>query len=90
MELKDIIFTESYPKIDLHGLDREIARVEVLDFIRDNKKLKNEIVVIVHGIGSGILRKTVHDTLEKNKNVEEYKTFYSNNGMTVVKIKLEK
>ena len=88
MELKDVIFIDSYPKKDLHGLDRETARVEVNDCIRDNKKLKNEIVVIIHGIGSGILRKETHETLRKNKNVIEFKTFYNNLGTTIVKIKI--
>ena len=82
MELKDVIFIDNFPKIDLHGLDR----VEINDFIRDNIKLKNDIVVIIHGIGSGIIRKTTHETLKKNKNVIEFKTFYNNNGSTIVKI----
>lgn len=88
MELKDVIFIDNYPKLDLHGFDRETARVETNDFILGNKKLKNEIFVIIHGIGSGIIRKTVHETLKKNKNVIEYKTFYNNNGSTIVKIKI--
>jgi len=88
MELKDVIFIDNYPKLDLHGFDRETARVETNDFILDNKKLKNEIFVIIHGIGSDIIRKTVHETLKKNKNVIEYKTFYNNNGSTIVKIKI--
>lgn len=88
MELKDVIFIDNYPKKDLHGLDRETARVEVNDFIKDNIKLKNEIIVIIHGIGSGILRKETHETLKKNKNVIEYKTFYNNLGTTIVKIKI--
>lgn len=88
MELKDIIFIENFPKIDLHGLDRDTARVLVTDFIKDNIKQKQEIIVIIHGIGSGILRKTVHETLKKNKNVLDFKTFYSNNGSTIVKIKI--
>lgn len=88
MELKDVIFIDSYPKIDLHGLDRETARVYVNDFINDNIKLKNEVIVIIHGIGSGILRKTVHETLKNNKKVIEFKTFYNNNGETIVKIKI--
>ncbi len=88
MELKDIIFIENFPKIDLHGLDRDTARVLVTDFIKDNIKQKQEIIVIIHGIGTGILRKTVHETLKKNKNVLDFKTFYSNNGSTIVKIKI--
>ena len=88
MELKEVIFTEGFPKLDLHGLDRETARVEIEDFIRDNKKLKNDIIVIIHGIGSGIIRNATHETLRKNKSVIEYKTLYNNNGSTIVKIKI--
>lgn len=88
MELKEIIFTEALPKIDLHGLDRDTARVYANDFIKDNIKLKNEIIVIIHGIGSGILKEEVHKTLSKNKSVIEYKTLYNNNGSTIVKIKI--
>lgn len=89
MEIKEIIFTESLPKIDLHGLDRDTARVYVNDFIKENLKLKNEIFIIVHGIGNGILRQEVHKTLSKNKLVQEYKTLYNNNGSTIVKINIK-
>lgn len=88
MELKDVIFVDSYPKIDLHGLDRDTARVLVMDFIRDNIKMKNDIIVIIHGIGNGILKNTVHETLKNDKRVLEYKTLYNNNGSTIVKIKI--
>lgn len=88
MELKEIIFIDNLPKLDLHGVDRETARVLVNDFIKDNIKMKNEIVVIIHGIGTGIIRKTVNETLRKNKNVTEYKSFYNNLGSTIVKIKI--
>ena len=90
MELKDVIFTENLPKIDLHGYDRETARVAVNDFVNDNIKLKNEIFTIIHGKGNGILRRTVSETLTKNKKVVEHKTLYNNQGTTLVKIKLEK
>ena len=56
MEFNDIIFTNSLPSIDLHGLDRDTARIKVLEFINDNKYMKNAIICIVHGIGSGILK----------------------------------
>lgn len=89
MEIKEIIFTESLPKVDLHGLDRDTARVYVNDFIKENQKLKNEIFIIVHGIGNGILRQEVHKTLSKNKLVQEFKTLYNNNGSTIVKINIK-
>lgn len=88
-KLSDIVFLDSYPSIDLHGLDRDSARVATNDFINDNYKMGNEIFVIVHGIGTGILRKEVCNTLEKNKKVLEYKTDYFNNGCTIVRIKIE-
>ena len=90
MSLDNVIFIEQYPKIDLHGYDRETARVAINDFIRDNYKLKQDIFVIIHGIGSGILRKTTNDTLKQNKKVIEFKTFYYNQGCTLVRIDLEK
>jgi len=68
-KLNDIVFINSYPSLDLHGFDRETARVAIDDFIKDNQKMGNEIIVIVHGIGSGILQKQTHKTLKNNKNV---------------------
>lgn len=88
MELNEVIFIENLPKLDLHGIDRETARVLVNDFIKDNIKMKNEIIVIIHGIGTGIIRKTTNETLRRNKNVLDYKSFYNNLGSTIVKIKI--
>ena len=85
--LDDVIFIESLPTIDLHGLDRDTARVLVTSFIKDNLVLKNKIICIVHGIGSGIIKNEVHNTLKKNKYVEDFKLFYNNIGSTVVKLK---
>lgn len=90
MEIEDIIFIDNLPKLDLHGYDRETARVAVNDFVKDNKKLKQKFINIVHGIGSGILKNSVHEQLRKNKDVLDYKTFYYNQGCTIVKIKFDK
>lgn len=87
MELKEVIFVNDLPSIDLHGLDRDTARVKVLEFINDNKIMKNEIISIVHGIGSGIIKQEVHNTLKRCKNVLDYKLFYNNTGCTIVKLK---
>ena len=73
-------------KLDLHGYDRDIARILINEFILDNYKLKNNKVVIIHGIGSGILRKTTHLVLSKNKYVNSYKLDNFNIGMTVVEL----
>lgn len=82
------IFINTYPKIDLHGYDRDSARMAVNDFILENVILKNEKIVIIHGIGSGIVKKSVHDTLKINKNVVEYKTDNFNSGCTIVSLRI--
>ena len=74
------------PQLDLHGIDRDYARILINDFIRDNYVLQIEKVIIIHGIGTGITRKTTQETLKKNKLVVDYKIDNFNPGMTVVKI----
>ena len=69
MEIDEVIFTENLPKLDLHGYDRDSARIEINDFIEDNYRMGIELLLIVHGIGTGIIRQTTIDTLNKNKKV---------------------
>ncbi len=88
MKLTNLMFIDRFPKLDLHGFDRDSARVAINDFIHDNVKMGNEIIVIVHGLGSGIIRSTTWETLKQNKNVLEYKSDYTNRGCTVVQIKI--
>lgn len=87
--LNDVIFYETLPRLDLHGFDSETARVAINDFINDNKKMKQEIFVILHGNGSGILQKTTDQVLRKNKNVVEFKRTIGNTGCTLVRIKFD-
>lgn len=72
------------PTLDLHGLDRDYAEILVNDFIRDQVKLKKEKIIIVHGNGTGIIKKTVQEVLKKNKMVKEFKIDHFNSGMTIV------
>lgn len=88
MTLDNILFPDSLPTLDLHGYDRESARVAILDFVRDNKKMKNPFILIVHGIGSGILKRATMDTLRICKSVIDFKILNGNNGCTVVQIKV--
>ena len=78
---------ERYPHIDLHGYDRDSARVATNDFVEENIIMGNDTIVIVHGKGSGIVKNEVHETLKNNKNVIEYHTDNFNDGCTVVKLK---
>ena len=88
MNLENVIFTNNLPTIDLHGFDREYANLKINEFIADNKKMGNDIVVIIHGIGSGILKKQTDITWRNNKDVLDFKLFYKNVGMTLVKINI--
>ncbi len=75
------------PKLDLHGYERDYAKMLIEEFIKDNYKMKNYEVLIVHGNGTGVLRKTTQETLRKNKNIKNYKLDNFNTGCTIVKIK---
>ena len=86
--MKTDIFLNRYPHVDLHGLDMDSARMVTNDFVLENVFLKNEMIVIIHGIGTGIVKKEVHEALRVNKNVLEYKTDNFNSGCTVVKLKV--
>ena len=86
--MKTDIFLNRYPSVDLHGLDRDSARMVTNDFVSENLFLKNEMIVIIHGIGTGIVKKEVHEALRVNKNVIEYKIDNFNSGCTIVKLKI--
>lgn len=86
-KLNDLIFIDSLPTLDLHGYDRDSARVACTDFIYDNLKMGNHYIVIIHGIGEGILKEEVTNTLKNNNNVLEYKLWNYNRGCTVAYIK---
>ncbi len=90
MSLSNIVFPGSLPSLDLHGFDRESARVAVNDFIKESLKLQREHVLIIHGRGTGILRQMVHQTLRENRMVEEFQLDFFNPGSTIVKIRLPK
>jgi len=82
------IFLERYPKIDLHGDDRDTAKMKTNDFVMENIILKNEMIVIIHGKGSGIVKNACHEALRSNKYVIEFKTDNFNDGCTLVKLKI--
>lgn len=90
MNLNEILFLDRFPKLDLHGYDRETARVAINDFIRDNLNMKNEICLIIHGIGSGVLLKTTQETLRNNPHILQYRLDYFNPGCTIVQVRFDK
>lgn len=74
------------PTLDLHGADRDYARIQINDFIRDNYQQKIEKVIIIHGNGTGIIKKTTQETLKKNTLVKDFKIDNFNTGMTIITI----
>ena len=86
--MKKIIdpFIDFLPSIDLHGMDRDTALFKTKEFIDDNIKMKKYDLIIIHGKGTGILRRSVHEYLKHDKRVIEYKIDNFNDGETIVKI----
>lgn len=83
----DKVLDKYLPKLDLHGLDRDYARILVREFIEDNHKIGAYTIEIIHGRGKGILRKAVHEELKINKLVKSYKIDNFNDGCTIVVLK---
>lgn len=81
------IFLKNLPTIDLHGYDRESARVATNDFVEENIILKKDKIVIIHGKGMGIVKNSVHDALKNRKDVEKYYIDINNDGCTIVHLR---
>ena len=80
-------FINILPQIDLHGEKADIARVLVTNFVNENFFLGKEKIVVIHGKGTGTLKKVVHDTLKENKYASKYSTYGSNDGITIFTLK---
>lgn len=89
MKYYEDIFLKNLPTIDLHGYDMESARVATDIFVNDNLTLKNPKIVIIHGRGKGLVKKSVHETLSKNKHVKAYMTDNLNDGCTIVHLNID-
>lgn len=70
------------PELDLRG-ERVDAALSKLDQYLDQALLANyKKVTIIHGHGTGAVRKAVHKSLKKNSRVKSYKTAPANQGGT--------
>lgn len=81
------IFLNMLPVLDLHGYTKDEARVATNDFILENKLQGKYEVIIIHGIGKGIVKNSVKQTLDKNNLVLKHNIMSRNIGCTIVKIK---
>ena len=61
------------PEVDLRGMD-SVEAICVMDRYLDEAMRSNlKQVRIIHGKGTGVLRKAVHDSLKRNKYVKKYR-----------------
>ncbi len=75
------------PSLDLHGMDRYYAEMMILEFISDQQKMKNKEFILIHGIGSGVLRRKTQEVLAHHREVKSFKIDNFNPGCTIVKLK---
>lgn len=87
--MKDI-FLNNLPFIDLHGFDTESARVATNDFIDDSLVLKYNKVLIIHGKGKGLVKKSVYEALSNRREVIKFHTDNLNDGCTIVYLTVDK
>ena len=80
-------YDKIYPTLDLHGEYKFSAEVLTKEFINGNITLKNQKLCIIHGIGEGKLKDTVHDVLKHDKRIKSFKVDFMNSGCTLVEIK---
>ncbi len=80
-------FTFHFPHLDIHGETSLTCIAVINSFIKDNIKLKKRSIIIIHGKGSGVLRKATHNHLKHHKNVEKYYIDGMNDGQTIVELK---
>ncbi len=80
-------FLYNVPSLDIHGYDRTGAVASIKIFIDDYSKIDTKVLIIIHGKGTGILKKATHEYLKLDKRVLEYKTNYYNDGETIIKLR---
>lgn len=81
------MLNSNLPFIDLHGETREVSRILVNSFIKESIIQRNYKIVVVHGRGTGALKKEVHDLLKHHKAVERFYLDFMNDGCTIVELK---
>lgn len=80
-------FLYNVPHLDIHGYDRFGAIAMIKNFIDNNIRIDNKKIIVVHGKGSGVLKKATHDYLKSDKRVLQFKTNNYNDGETIILLK---
>ncbi|MGB5289545.1 MAG: endonuclease MutS2 [Ignavibacteriaceae bacterium] len=83
-------FPEKQYRIDIRGRKPEEADFEILKFIDDSYMTGQERVEILHGKGTGVLKKTVKEILDRHEKVKNYyfaPIEFGGEGITIVELK---
>ncbi len=81
------MLTHKTPRLDLHGEEQALVYALVLEFVKDNYKMGNKEIVIIHGKSTNILTKEVHKSLKEIEYVKDFKLNNWNVGETIVYLK---
>lgn len=79
-------FTFRFPHLDIHGETTTTCIAIINSFIKDNLKLRNKNIIIIHGKGSGALKKATHEHLKHHRYVKKYYLDGMNDGQTIVEL----
>lgn len=85
--INNYMIFKNLPTLDLHGCDRYQAKILTTEFINDNYKLKNKLIIIIHGKGQNILKNEIYNVLKTNKLIKEYKLDIFTGGSTIIELK---
>ena len=84
------MFNSRSPVLNVHGETCDTVVYFLESFIRDNVKLGNVYIGVIHGRSSNILRNRVHELLKKNRYVDSFRIDIWNHGMNIIKLKIDK
>ena len=85
-----VLRTAASSELDIRGMESIEAESVVETFLSAAVMGRLEFVTIIHGKGTGVLRKTVHELLRRNKSVKSFRLGVygeGENGVTVVTLK---
>lgn len=70
---RELKTTATSPELDLRGMDALEAEAVLSNFLDTAFMANLEQIRIIHGKGTGVLRKTVHEVLKRSKHVRKYR-----------------